>query len=171
MNGEGNGKTSNGGAREVDPSDPFARGVWVLTFLSGADAVALVDGSEGREDQVMKEMLEELKTYRSICVDLRRKTILKEIVFPLPERTSSGQMTGRLTPGSLPSACRHENTLELIHDFVTHATLTQFTFLNEMHPENVERLRGSVCNAEESAENAARLIRSNLVSPQGMDLR
>lgn len=155
----------------TDPSDPFARGVWVLTVIDGAAAVALVDGSEGREDEVQKEMVAQQERRGFMLVDLRRKTLLKEIVFPLPERTSGGQMTGRLMPGSLPSACRHEMTLEMTEDFVTHATLFQVTFLAEMPFANVERLRGSVVNAEQSAEENARLIRSNLVSPQGMDLR
>ncbi len=171
-NGGGGGGGTNGGSGvALDPMDPFARGVWVLTVIDGSAAVALVDGSGGREEKVQEEMLQQQKERGFICVDLLRKTLLKEIVFPLPERTPGGQMTGRLMPGSLPSACRHENTLEMTEDFVTHATLFQLTFVGEMPPDNVEKLRGSVVNAERSAEEHARLIRSNLISPQGMNLR
>lgn len=159
------------GLRSLDPSDPFARGVWVLTVIDGAAAVAMVDGSEGREADVQRGMVEQQRTRGFILADLRRKTLLKEITFPLPERTPSGHPTGRWAPGSLPSAARHELTLEMTEDFVTHATLFQVTFLDEMPAENVEKLRGSVVNAEQSAQETARLLRSNLVSPQGVDLR
>lgn len=166
------GKTNGGGRLgDLGGADPFSSGVWVLTAIDGAAAVALVVGSEGKEEEVQRDMVDQQERRGFICVDLRRKTLLKEVCFPLPERTSGGQMTGRLMPGSLPSACRHEITLEMTEDFVTHMTLHQLTFVDEMPAANVEKLRESVVNAERSAADTARLIRSNLVSPShGMGL-
>lgn len=159
MSAEGNGKTTNG-----DLTDPFARGVWILTTMSGADVLALIEGSEGREEETVKRMLEELSTHRSVVVDLRRKYMLKEITFPMPH--PNGGMARGLVPGSLPSVSRHENTIELTHAFVSHVSLSWLSFLEEFHPDDVDLLRSSVRNADESAEVNARMIRSNLIVPQ-----
>src|SRR5258708_32863054 len=58
-NGGGGGGGTNGGSGvALDPMDPFARGVWVLTVIDGSAAVALVDGSGGREEKGQEGMLQ-----------------------------------------------------------------------------------------------------------------
>lgn len=136
-------------------SDPFARGVWVVATLNGTTCLALVEGSEEQENAVAIAMRDDMVANRSVLVDLKRKYMLKEIVYPDP--FVDGVMTTTFRPGSLPSCCRHENTLELTHEFVSHAALTTITYMHEQHPENVEMLRESMRSADLSAERASKV--------------
>jgi hypothetical protein len=148
------GKTTNGGGR-IEPCDPFALGVWVLAALNGTHCLARVEGSEGREDAVAQSMLDDVRENQSVLVDLKRKYMLKEIVYPDP--FVDGVMTTTFRPGSLPSCCRHENTLELTHEFVSHAALTTITFMHEQPSENIEMFRESMRSADASAETASKV--------------
>ena len=147
------GGATNGGA-EIDRSDPLARGIWIQTTLAGTGCVALVDGSEGREEEVHQGMLDELQVRRSVRVDLRRKCLMPAIMYPWPRRVGDQIVGFEPRPQFLPSSCMHENTLDLLHDFVTHAVLETITFVSEMDPADQDMTSTSIRNAEASAAEA-----------------
>jgi hypothetical protein len=91
--------------------------------------------------------------------------ILSQVQFPMPTgRDRAGNPT-QFVPASLAAVGKHETNLELEHDFPVDCCLHAFTFLSDVHPNDVERLRRTVRNAEEAAEASARMMRSNLVAP------
>lgn len=153
------GGAAGSGAADAAAADPLARGIWILTTLGGADCLALVAGSEGRESDVLGAMLSDLQQRRSALVDLERKYLLKNLVFPWPEEVN-GRPTGNLEPRPryMPSSCRHENTLDLIHPFVSHVAVTSLSFLHQFHPADLDKYRESVRNSDLSAESAARFF-------------
>lgn len=139
--------------------DPFSKGVWVLIILGGCDVIALVEENQSKQD-LLKELIES----KCVCVTLKKRYVLRQVLFPMPEM-SNGKHTGGWNVGSIPNIGKHEINLELLNEFPVYASLNNIAFIDEFDPGDVDKLRTSVINADNAAETAVRASKANILMP------
>jgi len=145
--------------------NPFEKGVWILYTLGGCDMIALVE-----EDQSKDDLIKELMNSKCICVTLKRRYILKQVQFPMPEMDNKGKPTGNWQTGAIPTIGKHEINLELMNEFPLYACLNNIAFLSDFAEEDLARLRQNVINADIGAEMMIRATKANILIPKGPSL-
>lgn len=159
----------------IQPDDPFARGVWLMTMVGGRDLLVQIEGTEklspAERDIALRDMRDEMVEHRSLCVRFSRKYIFQQLQFPARATDVRGNATGPIQPASLATVGKHEASLELLEEFTTTACLLSVTFIDEFSAGDLNRLRMSVRNADEAIDNMKRMERSNLISPTTVSVR
>lgn len=145
--------------------NPLNSGVWILAMLGGCDVLALVDEAQSEE-----ELKTELSSNKCICVTLKRRYILKQLQFPIPEMDARGKHTGNWQTGAISTVGKHEINLELMHEFPVYVSLTSFAFVSEFHKDDIERLRLTIIAADKSAEMIIRATNANILIPNNRPL-
>jgi len=140
--------------------NPFSKGVWILAMLGGCDIIALVEESQSEQD-----LKNELATNKCVCVTLKKRYILKQLQFPMPEMDARGKHTGGWNTGAIATVGKHEIGLELLHEFPVYASLTSLSFLSDFHRDDVERLRLTVNAADKAADIVIRATNANILIP------
>lgn len=140
--------------------NPLASGVWIFAMLGGCDIIALIE-----ENQSIDELKAELALSKCICVTLKKRYILKQLQFPMPEMDARGKHTGNWNTGAIATVGKHEISLELMHEFPVYASLNSVSFISEFHKDDIERLRQTVIAADKAAEMTIRATNANILLP------
>jgi hypothetical protein len=140
--------------------DPFVSGVWIIIVLGGCDIIAMIE-----ENKSQSELKQELFSNKCILATLKRRYILKQLQFPMPEMDARGKHTGGWQTGAIATVGKHEISLELMNEFPVYACLTNISFISEFSPDDIERLRQTVINADNAAEMTIRATKANILLP------
>ncbi len=144
--------------------DPFEGSVWIIIMMGGKDILAKVEDCQSED-----ELKEELLSKNGAQIKVIRKYVLSVIQFPIPD-VVNGKHTGNWNSGSIAGIARHETSLEFAHPFPTYIFVQALSFLSDLHPNDVHRLRMSVRNADQSAEMEKRAAESNIILPKSQSL-
>lgn len=165
--------SNSGSSIAIDGDDPFARGIWILTRDGGYSMLVRVSLPNGDVDPDVTEegLRAEMAANGFIKVIIRPCYVLSQIGFPLEGRNALGHRTGGYIPGFIPAVGKEESCMDLLYESHSFASLSWIKFLSDQHPDDVERLRLSIHNAERSAEQAIRMEKSGLVTPENVGMR
>lgn len=160
---------SNGNGKDTKPRDPFAMGVWILCLQGGCKSLVLLVDTESRNTPELQAEAEaglraELFEHGFLRISAKRKFTLAHVIFPTPKVNAQREIVG-FDPMELKCVTKYESGYDLEFEFMTHSAIFEVSFLSDLQPSDVERMRVNVRNAEEIQARNERARRSNIIMP------
>lgn len=136
--------------------DPLKDGVWILAHIGNRDIIAKVEGCNSEQD-----LRDELLKNNGIRVCLKRKYFISLVQFPIPEM-EKGRHTGGFATANLCSYGKQEFLMDFNDEFLTYAFLNCVSFLSDMSPSNIDKIRKTIITVDESIEIQKRANKANI---------